>query len=108
VNAEVAKEECARIVGGVLDGDPPAQGEVTRAALTAYAGPEVVAYARARSETVRLRRPAVVVCRTSPSDWTESGAWWEVGVPAGLSGRASYEEQKAAQLRWVTGSRERP
>jgi hypothetical protein len=52
VNAEVAKEECARIVGGVLDGDPPAQGEVTRAALTAYAGPEVVAYARARSETV--------------------------------------------------------
>ncbi|GII82849.1 hypothetical protein Ssi03_08390 [Sphaerisporangium siamense] len=52
VKAEVAREECARIVGGVLDGDPPAQGEVTRAALTAYAGPEVVAYARARSETV--------------------------------------------------------
>ncbi|WP_285589470.1 hypothetical protein [Herbidospora sp. NBRC 101105] len=52
VNAEVAREECARIVGGVLDGDPPAQGQVTRAALTAYAGPEVVAYARARSETV--------------------------------------------------------
>ncbi|MBO3744913.1 hypothetical protein J5X84_02460 [Streptosporangiaceae bacterium NEAU-GS5] len=52
VNAEVAREECARIVGGVLDGDPPAQGEVTRAALTAYAGPEVVAYARARSESV--------------------------------------------------------
>jgi hypothetical protein len=52
VQAEVAREECARIVGGVLDGDPPAQGEVTRAALTAYAGPEVVAYARARSETV--------------------------------------------------------
>jgi len=52
VDAETAREECARIVGGVLDGDPPAQGEVTRAALTAYAGPEVVAYARARSETV--------------------------------------------------------
>ncbi|GAA3829468.1 hypothetical protein GCM10022226_57920 [Sphaerisporangium flaviroseum] len=52
VRADVAREECARIVGGVLDGDPPAQGEVTRAALTAYAGPEVVAYARARSETV--------------------------------------------------------
>ncbi|MEU1384535.1 MULTISPECIES: hypothetical protein [unclassified Nonomuraea] len=52
VNAEVAREECARIVGGVFDGDPAAQGEVTRAALTAYAGPEVVAYARARSETV--------------------------------------------------------
>ncbi|MEU9886732.1 hypothetical protein [Sphaerisporangium sp. NPDC051011] len=52
VKAEVAREECARIIGGVLEGDPPAQGEVTRAALTAYAGPEVVAYARARSETV--------------------------------------------------------
>ncbi|PZG28421.1 hypothetical protein C1I98_32860 [Spongiactinospora gelatinilytica] len=52
VHAEVAREECARIVGGILDGDPPAQGEVTRAALTAYAGPDVVAYARARSETV--------------------------------------------------------
>ncbi|MFI6508391.1 hypothetical protein ACIBCT_12355 [Streptosporangium sp. NPDC050855] len=52
VNAEVAREECSRIVGAVLDGAPPAQGEVTRAALTAYAGPEVVAYARARSETV--------------------------------------------------------
>ena len=52
VDAEVARQECARIVGAVLDGDPPAQGEVTRAALTAYAGPDVVAYARARSETV--------------------------------------------------------
>ncbi|WP_433499949.1 hypothetical protein ACQP1K_06445 [Sphaerimonospora sp. CA-214678] len=52
VKAEVAREECGRIVAGVLDGDPPAEGEVTRAALTAYAGPEVVAYARARSESV--------------------------------------------------------
>ncbi|MEU6997183.1 hypothetical protein [Nonomuraea sp. NPDC046570] len=52
VNAEVAREECVRIVGAVFDGQPPAQGEVTRAALTAYAGPDVVAYARARSETV--------------------------------------------------------
>ncbi|MFI6477119.1 hypothetical protein ACIBH1_04255 [Nonomuraea sp. NPDC050663] len=52
VNAEAAREECARVVAGVLAGDPPAQGEVTRAALTAYAGPEVVAYARARTETV--------------------------------------------------------
>lgn len=52
VDAEMAREECAGIVGRVLDGDAPAQGEVTRAALTAYAGPDVVAYARARSETV--------------------------------------------------------
>ncbi|WP_188191364.1 hypothetical protein [Nonomuraea sp. SYSU D8015] len=52
VDAEVARDECAGIVGRVFDGDAPAQGEVTRAALTAYAGPDVVAYARARSETV--------------------------------------------------------
>ncbi|MFG1681347.1 hypothetical protein ACGFNP_14375 [Nonomuraea sp. NPDC049269] len=52
VNVDMAREECARIVGGVLDGDPPAEGEVTRAALTAYAGPDVVDYARARCETV--------------------------------------------------------
>jgi 3D-(3,5/4)-trihydroxycyclohexane-1,2-dione acylhydrolase (decyclizing) len=63
------------------------------------------AYGRAREEAVRLRRPAVVVCRTHPSSWTESGAWWEVGVPESLSGRASYDEHKADQLRWVTGSR---
>jgi 3D-(3,5/4)-trihydroxycyclohexane-1,2-dione acylhydrolase (decyclizing) len=63
------------------------------------------AYARAREEARRLSRPAVVVCRTHPSSWTESGAWWEVGVPTGLAGRASYEEKKAGQLRWVTGSR---
>ncbi|MFI6393782.1 hypothetical protein [Nonomuraea sp. NPDC050540] len=52
IDARAAREECARIVGGVLDGDPPAEGEVTRAALSAYAGPDVVAYARARAETV--------------------------------------------------------
>ncbi|MFD0480672.1 hypothetical protein ACFQ0B_80515 [Nonomuraea thailandensis] len=52
VDADMAREECARIVGGVLDGDPPSEGVVTRAALTAYAGPDVVSYAGARSETV--------------------------------------------------------
>ena len=62
------------------------------------------AYLRARSAAVSQRRPAVLVCRTHPSSWTESGAWWEVAVPEGLSGRQSYEQSKAAQLRWVTGS----
>ncbi|MFE3453452.1 hypothetical protein ACFXJ8_31450 [Nonomuraea sp. NPDC059194] len=52
VDVETARDECSRVVGAVLDGEPPAQGEVTRAALTAYAGPDVVNYARARSETV--------------------------------------------------------
>ena len=60
------------------------------------------AYARARKAAVTSGRPAVVVCRTHPSTWTEAGAWWEVGVPAGLSGRAAYEERKADQVRWLS------
>jgi 3D-(3,5/4)-trihydroxycyclohexane-1,2-dione acylhydrolase (decyclizing) len=60
------------------------------------------AYAAARKAAVATRRPAVVVCRTHPSTWTEAGAWWEVGVPAYLSGRESYQEHKAAQLRWLS------
>lgn len=60
------------------------------------------AYQRARAQAVLTRRPAVVVCRTHPASWTEAGAWWEVGVPDGLSGRPSYEQEKAAQLRWLT------
>jgi 3D-(3,5/4)-trihydroxycyclohexane-1,2-dione acylhydrolase (decyclizing) len=59
------------------------------------------AYLAARSTAAASRRPAVVVCRTHPSAWTEAGAWWEVGVPASLSGRAGYEEHKAAQQRWL-------
>ena len=35
------------------------------------------AYRRVRD----LDRPAVLYLRTSPSHWTEGGAWWEVGVP---------------------------
>ena len=58
-------------------------------------------YARARELAVAEQRPAVLVCRTDPSSWTESGAWWEVGVPAALSGRAGYEAVKARQLRWT-------
>jgi 3D-(3,5/4)-trihydroxycyclohexane-1,2-dione acylhydrolase (decyclizing) len=59
-------------------------------------------YARARELAVAERRPAVVLCRTHPSTWTESGAWWEVGVPTSLSGRQSYDEAKVKQLRWTT------
>ena len=59
------------------------------------------AYARARKAALTARRPAVVLCRTHPGSWTEAGAWWEVGVPATLVGRAGYEEHKAAQLRWL-------
>jgi 3D-(3,5/4)-trihydroxycyclohexane-1,2-dione acylhydrolase (decyclizing) len=59
------------------------------------------AYARARELALTDRRPAVVVCRTHPSSWTDSGAWWEVGVPAGLSGRDGYDQEKPRQLRWT-------
>jgi 3D-(3,5/4)-trihydroxycyclohexane-1,2-dione acylhydrolase (decyclizing) len=59
------------------------------------------AYARARAAVLSQGRPAVVVCRTHPSSWTEAGAWWEVGVPAGLAGRPAYDEEKARQLRWL-------
>src|SRR5215213_10078897 len=60
------------------------------------------AYARAREAAKATRRPAVVVCRTHPTTWTEAGAWWETGVPASLSGRAPYEEGKERQLRWLS------
>jgi 3D-(3,5/4)-trihydroxycyclohexane-1,2-dione acylhydrolase (decyclizing) len=59
------------------------------------------AYLRARETAKETRRPAVVVCRTHPTTWTEAGAWWETGVPASLSGRAAYDEAKPGQLRWL-------
>jgi 3D-(3,5/4)-trihydroxycyclohexane-1,2-dione acylhydrolase (decyclizing) len=59
------------------------------------------AYLRARATAAATRRPVVVTCRIHPAAWTEAGAWWEVGVPAGLAGRSAYEQAKAGQLRWV-------
>lgn len=59
------------------------------------------AYSRARARSVGSRRPAVVVVRTDPAAWTEAGAWWEVGVPSSLSGRADYDTGKESQLRWL-------
>ncbi|GAA1000687.1 hypothetical protein GCM10009555_104080 [Acrocarpospora macrocephala] len=98
VNAEVAREECGRIVGGVLDGDPPAQGEVTRAALTAYAGPEVVAYARARSETVTTLVAEVAAAVTEEgsrltfTDGTGAAKGYADGLPpAGLAAHDAWQ-----------------
>jgi 3D-(3,5/4)-trihydroxycyclohexane-1,2-dione acylhydrolase (decyclizing) len=82
----------ARSLGCTVE-DVPADADVE--ALRA-------AYAAARKAAVATRRPAVVVCRTHPSTWTEAGAWWEVGVPSYLSGRASYQEKKADQVRWLS------
>ena len=60
------------------------------------------AYVRARTAASTGHRPAVVVCRTHPSRWTEAGSWWEVGVPAALPGRGAYEENKTRQVRWLS------
>jgi 3D-(3,5/4)-trihydroxycyclohexane-1,2-dione acylhydrolase (decyclizing) len=59
------------------------------------------AYAAAREAAVSQRCPAVVVCRVHESTWTESGAWWETGTPASLSGRSAYDEGKERQVRWL-------
>ncbi|MGW4244352.1 thiamine pyrophosphate-dependent enzyme [Nocardia sp. NPDC004722] len=60
-----------------------------------------VAYGRAREAAVARQRPAVVVVRTQPSAWTETGAWWEVGVPQHLSGRGEFERGKPRQVRYT-------
>ncbi|WP_280350761.1 3D-(3,5/4)-trihydroxycyclohexane-1,2-dione acylhydrolase (decyclizing) [Nocardia abscessus] len=59
------------------------------------------AYARARAAAKAERRPAVLVVRTQPAAWTEAGAWWEVGVPEHLAGRAAYDETKPRQVRYL-------
>ncbi len=59
------------------------------------------AYARARETARATSKPVVVVCRIHHATWTEAGAWWETGVPTYLSGRASYDEAKQSQLRWL-------
>jgi 3D-(3,5/4)-trihydroxycyclohexane-1,2-dione acylhydrolase (decyclizing) len=61
------------------------------------------AYLEARDVAVSSRRPAVVLCRTHPTTWTEAGAWWETGVTTALSGRVAYEEGKERQVRWLSG-----
>jgi 3D-(3,5/4)-trihydroxycyclohexane-1,2-dione acylhydrolase (decyclizing) len=66
------------------------------------------AYQRAREAARAKRCPAVVVCRVAQASWTEAGAWWETGVPTSLSGRASYDEAKAEQLRWIESARRAP
>jgi 3D-(3,5/4)-trihydroxycyclohexane-1,2-dione acylhydrolase (decyclizing) len=71
--------------------------------LRADASAEALAagYQRARELARSEGRPAVVVCRVHPTSWTESGAWWEVGVPTSLSGHRDYERAKSEQLRWT-------
>ncbi|MGI8878972.1 MAG: 3D-(3,5/4)-trihydroxycyclohexane-1,2-dione acylhydrolase (decyclizing) [Jatrophihabitans sp.] len=58
-------------------------------------------YRQARELARAGSRPVVLLCRVHPATWTESGAWWEVGVPAELSGHADYAAHKQTQLRWT-------
>ncbi|MDX6256744.1 MAG: hypothetical protein QOJ11_3078 [Frankiales bacterium] len=64
-----------------------------------------IAYLEAKAAARETSRPAVVLCRTHPSSWTEAGAWWETGVPRSLPGRAGYDEAKMRQLRWLSSAR---
>ncbi len=59
------------------------------------------AYARARESVANGHRPAVLLVRTHPDSWTDAGAWWEVGVPEGLTGRDAYDDGKARQVRYL-------
>jgi 3D-(3,5/4)-trihydroxycyclohexane-1,2-dione acylhydrolase (decyclizing) len=60
------------------------------------------AYSQARAAAARHSRPAVVVVRTQPAAWVETGVWWEVGVPEHLPGSAGYRAGKRAQLRYLS------
>lgn len=65
------------------------------------------AYREAREVARAEHRPAVVVIRTHPAKWTESGAWWEVGVPEvahrpGITAaHAEAHAKKAKQIRYL-------
>jgi 3D-(3,5/4)-trihydroxycyclohexane-1,2-dione acylhydrolase (decyclizing) len=51
------------------------------------------AFERARSAD----RTVVIVIKTSPSDWTEGGVFWEVGVPD-VSDRESVRTAKSEMV----------
>jgi 3D-(3,5/4)-trihydroxycyclohexane-1,2-dione acylhydrolase (decyclizing) len=65
-------------------------------------------YRKARAAAVD--RPAVVVVRTDPAAWTESGAWWEVGVPEVTdrpeiaTARHELEQARRRQVRYLDSS----
>ncbi|WP_231390235.1 thiamine pyrophosphate-dependent enzyme [Nocardia sp. CNY236] len=73
-----------------------------RSVLTAHDVDEFGdALVQARAAAKAGAHTAVVVVRTQPSTWTETGAWWELGVPPELPGRADYDEEKPRQVRYV-------
>jgi 3D-(3,5/4)-trihydroxycyclohexane-1,2-dione acylhydrolase (decyclizing) len=68
-----------------------------------------LAAAYGEAKTAAADRPAVVVVRTNPAAWTESGAWWEVGVPEVAdreevrTARADIQREKHNQVRYLGG-----
>jgi 3D-(3,5/4)-trihydroxycyclohexane-1,2-dione acylhydrolase (decyclizing) len=71
------------------------------AVFTVSGGAEELAVAYRKARAAAVNRPAVVVVRTDPKSWTESGAWWEVGVPETLAGKADHDRVKVTQLRYL-------
>jgi 3D-(3,5/4)-trihydroxycyclohexane-1,2-dione acylhydrolase (decyclizing) len=93
--------------------DPPRVDFASHAAamgcavLMATTIPELhAAYTKAR-EHAKSGVPAVVVIKTHPNSWTESGAWWEVGIPEVAHrpeithARDELTEAKTHQLRYL-------
>jgi 3D-(3,5/4)-trihydroxycyclohexane-1,2-dione acylhydrolase (decyclizing) len=82
--------------------DPPRTDFAAHAAalgcavFTVNGGIDELTAAYRKARTAATDRPAVVVVRTDPTAWTESGAWWEVGV-------ADQQPEKARQVRYLNG-----
>ncbi len=78
------------------------------AVFTVDGGVAELADAYRHARAAATDRPAIVVVRTDAAAWTESGAWWEIGVPetsdrdAPAAARSDHEQAKAAQVRYLS------
>ncbi len=85
--------------------DPPRADFAAHAAalgcavFTVNGGIDELAAAYRKARAAATNRPSVVVVRTDPKAWTDSGAWWEVGVPD----TPAHHEAKARQIRYLNG-----
>ncbi len=90
--------------------DPPRTDFAAHAAalgcavFTVNGGTDELTAAYRKARAAATNRPAVVVVHTDPTAWTESGAWWEVGVPETSAARADLDRAKVGQLRYLTPS----
>ena len=89
--------DCRSTSGGRARTDFAAHAAALGAAVfTVEGGPAEFGEAYRAARKAATDRPAVVVVRTHPSSWTESGAWWEVGAP-----RDEPDAEKARQVRYL-------